>query len=169
MPRSCAVCTDPERSRIDEELVAGKPFRAISCNARMSRESIRRHAAAHLPAKLVKAEGARALASAETLAEKLKGLELEARRLGQKAEKSGDLRVALQAVREMTRLWELAGRLTGEFQQQAAVQINLVGLDPQVRAFVEDRGARDFLVACSRIHAMSEEEMRQLVDGPRHG
>jgi hypothetical protein len=45
----------------------------------------------------------------------VKTLELEAQRIGKKAEAAGDLRTALVAVRELARQIELMGRLIGAF------------------------------------------------------
>lgn len=80
MPRHCSVCTDPDRARIEKELIGGKEFRAISCSARMSRESVRRHAIAHLPNRLARAEEAEGVAGDALLA-RLIEIESEARRL----------------------------------------------------------------------------------------
>jgi hypothetical protein len=189
MPRTCTVCRLPavKRQEAEEALISGGTFRDLAGRFSVSRMALHRHKKSHLSAKLRKAERIRELAStrklgrfqkvqesrelegAVSLADRLQGLEHEARRLKEKAETGGDLKTALQAVRELTRLCELAGRISGELQQQAAVQINLVGLDPHVRAFVEDRDARDFLVACSKVYRMTPEELRQLVEGRHRG
>jgi hypothetical protein len=122
--RPCSVCVAPapDRARIEEELIAGKGFRAISRQSRQSRDSIRRHAAAHLPQRLAHAEEAERVAGDDLLA-RLSEIEAEARRLGQKAESTGDLRAALQAVRELTRLCELVARLRGEIREGMTINL----------------------------------------------
>jgi hypothetical protein len=126
--RACSVCASADRDRIDELLVAGRSFRAVArSGVEMSREALRRHSrAGHVPARLALARQASEIADADALASKLREIELEARRLGQKAEREGDLRGALQAVRELTRLCELAARLSGELRsERVAVNVNL--------------------------------------------
>jgi hypothetical protein len=117
------VCVDPDRARIEEELIAGKGFRAISCSARMGRESIRRHAAAHLPQRLARAEEAEHAAGDDLFA-RLTEIEAEARRLAGLAEKAGDLRTAgTLRVREMLRLSELVARLRGEIREGLTINL----------------------------------------------
>ena len=66
MPRSCTVCTHPEREAIDEALVAGIAFPALVAKHRVSKDSLSRHKANHLPAKLVMAQAAEEVAQADT-------------------------------------------------------------------------------------------------------
>ena len=125
MPPTCTVCRLPNRQEAEEAILAGEPLRTIAERFGTSPQSLLRHRDAHLPAKLVKAEEAREVARASAAAAKLVGIEADARRLGQKAEKDGDPRTALMAVRELVRLVELAARISGELQQGANVQVNL--------------------------------------------
>lgn len=124
MPQTCHVCRLPNRQEAEEALLAGEPLRNIAERFGTSPPALLRHKETHLPAKLVKAEDAREVASADTLTAKLRGIEAEARRLGKKAEKAGDLRTALLAVRELVRLTELAAKMSGELQA-AKVQVNI--------------------------------------------
>jgi hypothetical protein len=66
---------------------------------------------------LVKATEAAEVVRADVLLARVRGIEAEARRLGRKAEREGDLRAALLALREMARANELLGRLAGAFHQ----------------------------------------------------
>jgi len=47
-------------------------------------------------------------------------MEAEAQRLGAKAEREGDLRAALLAIRELGRALELQGKMVGAFQPKTA-------------------------------------------------
>jgi hypothetical protein len=63
---------------------------------------------------------------------KARSIEEEARRLGRKAEKAGDIRAALLACRELARMCELMGRLVGAFHEEThsagiTVQIMVYG------------------------------------------
>ena len=55
----------------------------------------------------------------------------EAHRLQEKAEREGDLRTALAAVREQCRILELAAKLRGELAERAETKILNVTLDPE--------------------------------------
>jgi hypothetical protein len=50
MPRVCTICTHPARPAIDEGLMAGQSLRAVSGQYGLSKSSIDRHKASHLPA-----------------------------------------------------------------------------------------------------------------------
>jgi hypothetical protein len=130
MPPTCTVCRLPNRHEAEEALLAGEPLRNIAERFGTSATALHRHKESHLAAKLVKAEEAREIASADTLVGKLVALEGVARRLCQKAEKDGDPRTALMAVRELVRQIELAARISGELEAaKVKVQVN-VGTQP---------------------------------------
>lgn len=126
MPQICGVCRLPDRQEVEKALIAGEPLRNIAERFGTSAAAMFRHKSAHLPAKLVKAEGAREVAEAGALLTQLETIAKEARRLAMKAEKAGDLRTAaLVGVRELVRIVELVGRLRGELQGGALVQVNV--------------------------------------------
>jgi hypothetical protein len=76
-----------------------------------------------LPAKLVKAQEAREIAKADSLLDQVTELRDKALSILDKAEQAGDLRTALQGVREAKGCLELLARLQGELQEQATVNI----------------------------------------------
>jgi hypothetical protein len=65
---------------------------------------------------------------ADSLLAKVTDLETDARRLGKAAEKAGDARTALAAVRELCRIVELLGRLRGELTTSATLAIVIAKL-----------------------------------------
>ncbi|MDP9113142.1 MAG: hypothetical protein M3O20_05615 [Acidobacteriota bacterium] len=67
-----------------------------------------------MSATLLKAKAAADIAAGDTLMEQVEELKSMARRLGKKAEDAGDYRGALAAVRELVRVVELVGKLTGQ-------------------------------------------------------
>jgi hypothetical protein len=111
MAQTCRVCRLANRNEVEEALLAGEPLRNIAERSGTSATALHRHKEAHLPIKLVRAAESREIDSAESLTAKLRAIEAEARRLGQKAEKAGDTRTALVAIRELVRLIELAARI----------------------------------------------------------
>jgi hypothetical protein len=50
MPRVCSICSHPSRTAIDERLIAGQSLRAVSGQYCLSKSSVDRHKASHLPA-----------------------------------------------------------------------------------------------------------------------
>jgi hypothetical protein len=74
---------------------------------------------------MVAARSAADDAHAETLLDKVRALEAHAREIGQRAEQAGDLRIALGAVRELTRITELQARLAGELLDAPVINISL--------------------------------------------
>ncbi len=72
MPRTCTICTHPERTTIDDALVARAPYRNIAERFATSIGSLVRHKMDHLPAHLAKAEEAKEIARADSLTAELK-------------------------------------------------------------------------------------------------
>jgi hypothetical protein len=50
MPRTCSICSHPERVTIDDGLVTGRSLRAISAAYGVSKSAVDRHKESHLPA-----------------------------------------------------------------------------------------------------------------------
>ncbi len=124
MPRTCTVCSHARRPEVDAALLAGEPYRSIAQRFAASPDAVLRHKA-HVAPALAEAKRAERVACADSLLGKVAELEADARRLGRTAEKAGDARTALAAVRELTRIVELLGRLRGELDAKGAVNVNL--------------------------------------------
>lgn len=129
MARICTVCIHPDKEKINEALVRGESSRTISsrfstADVTLGRMSIYRHRLAHLPHQMTMAKKADDASSADDLLAKIEELETDARSIKEQAESTGDLRMALQAVRELTRMVELMGRLRRELDNRAQVVIN---------------------------------------------
>jgi len=107
MARPCSVCTRPDRAEIDAALVAPGSFRAVSRRFAVGSDALERHHKAHVPAALAKAQEASELTDADSLAAEVRKLKADARRLGAKAEKKGDLRTALAAIKVLSDLVSL--------------------------------------------------------------
>jgi len=81
---------------------------------------------------------ARALLENRECLIELRELTYEARRLKAKAEREGDLRTALAAVRELYRIVELMARLRGELREGVEARILNVHLDPETARRIAD-------------------------------
>jgi hypothetical protein len=128
MPRKCTICTHPERDAIDHALVTGESFRVLSAKYRVSEDALMRHNAAHIPTSLVQAQTAASVAKADNLLGQVQNLQTKVLKILGQAEASGDLRTALQAIREARANVELLARLLGELEEQPSVNL-LVSAD----------------------------------------
>jgi hypothetical protein len=125
VPRRCAVCSHADKKAIDEALVGGVAFPALVAKYRVSKDSLSRHRANHLPAKLVMAEKAAEVAEADTLLDQVKNLQGRAYAILDKAEEAGELRTALSAIREARGNLELLAKLLGELDERPVVNLNV--------------------------------------------
>ena len=130
MPRTCTICSHPKLSEIDAALLGRESFRNIAKRFGASPSAAYRDQQQHLLGAPVEAKDVTAAPQPDTLIGKIIQLGDEARRLGKKAEDSGDLRGALTAVRELVRIVELLGRIQGEISEPGeATTISVVYVD----------------------------------------
>jgi len=128
MARKCSICTHNKRREIDQAIIAGQSYRDIAGRFGLSKSAVERHAKAHLPATLVKAQEVEEVAQAGALLAQVQELRDRAFKILDRAERSQDLRAALQALREARGCVELLAKLAGETSE--APQVNLL-LSPQ--------------------------------------
>lgn len=126
MPRTCTVCSHFEHAQIDESVLCGEPLRKIAERFSLSVTSLFRHKA-HVSETLRKSRQGEEVLHAESLVDQLNQLTRDARRIQNKAEVQKDYRAALAGVRELTRLVELAAKVTGDLAgQQVNVQTAVI-------------------------------------------
>jgi hypothetical protein len=123
MPRKCTVCEHEKVEEINRLLLEGVSLRDLAGRYSVSKTALHRHKESHLPAELTKAQEAREIAKADSLLDQVAELRDKALSILDKAEQAGDLRTALQGVREAKGCLELLARLQGELQEQATVNI----------------------------------------------
>ena len=142
MPRSCSICTHPQRDAIDAALVAAQPNRRIAAECGVNEASVRRHAAAHLPRSLIKA----AAVDEAVRVDDLLGL---AQRLQREFPNSGFVDDALLQLAEVARKQGNLNRAIGVFSRLVSMQTSQL------------RGEAQFGIAeCYR-------EMADDTEGPR--
>jgi len=137
MPRTCTVCSHPDRPAIDTALIAGEPYRDIARRFRVSKDAVARHKDEHLPAALLTAQEAVEATQADSLLGQLRDLLARAddqyalaRGIVGKAVAVDDLRAAtaaLQAgngaIREARGCLELLAELEGELDRRPMLTI----------------------------------------------
>lgn len=119
MTQVCSICSSAHRDVVDRLLVMGGSYRRIAARFSLTEQAVRRHKANHLPAALAKAQGAQEVAQADNLLLQLQWLQWKALTLLDAAEKAGDGRTALGAIREARGNIELLARLMGELNDNS--------------------------------------------------
>jgi len=130
MARPCSVCTHEQREAIDAALIAGESYREITGRWGVSRSALSRHLRQHLVALLA----GRSEVEADNLLEQVADLQKQAQAIKDKAEAAGDLKTALQGIRELVRIVELLAKLRGELDERPQVNILLSPQWLEVRA-----------------------------------
>jgi len=124
VPRTCTVCSHPEREAIDRALVEGQSSGKLAGRYRtLDERAIRRHRSNHLPTTLARAREAEEVSRADDLLDQVRGLQDRVLTILGKAENSGELRTALGAIREARRNLELLAKLLGELDERPQVNI----------------------------------------------
>src|SRR5262245_13273628 len=136
MSRPCTVCTHPQRDDVDSALVARVPFRHIAAQYAISTGALQRHRRDHLPTHLARSQEARELASADAILAEVRGLHGKALGILAEAERVGDGRLALTAIREARGTLELLARLIGELDERPRVNVLVAPAWLAVRAVV---------------------------------
>jgi len=153
MPRVCTVCQHPSRGDIDRALLDGEPLRNIAERFRLSTTALHRHKADHLSPTLAKAREAEEVSRADDLLAQVRDLQGRALRILSVAEGEGDLKTALQGIREARGCLELLAELTQqldrrpqlnvllapEWQAVRSVLLAALGPYPEARAAVASR------------------------------
>ena len=139
MPRRCSICDHPGRPKIEASLLDGETIRDIARRHGLSAASVHRHGKKHLAPQSMRNRESRDLHRGESLWTRLATLESEAERLKARAESEGDLRMALAAVREQTRLLDLAFRIHTDRAVPLEQALRIVGgLASAVQRHVSD-------------------------------
>jgi len=123
MPRKCSICEHEKVEEINRLLLAGVPLRDLAGRYSVSKTALHRHKESHLPAELTKAREAQDVTKADSLLDQVIELRNKALSILAKAERAGELRTALQGVREAKGCLELLARLQGELQERTTVNI----------------------------------------------
>ncbi len=132
MPRTCTICTHPERDAIDKALAVANNLREMSAKFRVSEDALSRHKAAHVPLLLAKAEETRqvehakdVVAHALDVVEQLKIINRSTLAILEEARTARDHDLALRAIDRVQRQIELQARLLGDLEPEGSVTINV--------------------------------------------
>ena len=144
MPRPCTVCTHVQRTAIDKALVSGEAAAAVSARYRtvsgqpLGRMAVQRHAAEHLPLRLVKAAEQEDVRAALDIVTQLKAINGASLQVLADARSANDGELALKAVDRVLRQIELQAKLLGELDERPQLHLHLSPEWHQVRALLLD-------------------------------
>ena len=138
MSRQCTVCVHPDRKRIDGQIVEGVSHRDIARQFDVGRNAVANHAEKHLPASLVRATEVAEVLHANGLYAQLNARKARIDRLCDQAEKSQDIRAALQALREWRGFAEFEAKMRGDLDERAVVNVVLSPEWQQIRSVLID-------------------------------
>ena len=136
MPAPCSTCTHVDRDLIDAALAGGAPKRRVATHYALTESTVRRHGARHLPATLARAVNAAEVSRADALLGQVDDLRDRALEILDQAQESGDLRTALSAIGQARGCLELLGRLAGELQDGATVNVVISAEWVQLRSTI---------------------------------
>jgi len=110
MPRTCFVCSSPERMAIDNALLAGESLRNIAKRVSISPAGLLRHKT-HLSQAIVKAGERREERLGDNLVDEMRRVQHKAWELLARTESEGDHRGAIVALREVRECLESLGEM----------------------------------------------------------
>jgi hypothetical protein len=122
MPRKCTICEHPKVEEINKALLETQNIAKVAEQYGVNYYALYRHKD-HIPAILTQAQEAQEVAKADSLLAQVTELRDKALSILDKAEQAGDLRTALQGIKEARGCLELLARLQGELQEQTTVNI----------------------------------------------
>lgn len=127
MPRVCTICIHAERANIDQALVGGGSFRDIAGHYGLSKSSVERHKADHLPQAMVKAAEQEDIRNAIDVVKQLKAINSATLNILSEARHEGDHDTALKAIDRVQRQIELQAKLLGELDDRPQIsQVNVL-------------------------------------------
>ncbi len=119
MARKCSVCTHPDRDAIDRAIIKGTALATISRDYAVSEDSLARHRDnGHIPISLKEDHQEKEVNRARDHYQEIRALLDKALSYMDRAEGNGDLRIAIQALREARATLELLTTLQYHAQEQ---------------------------------------------------
>lgn len=132
MAATCSVCRHPKRRAIDKALALGTPVRDIAGRYGCSKSALARHAATDLPARVTQAVEAAAVKDGLAIVAEIRAVQAKALAICATAERTGDLRTAVAALREVRACLMDIGTLTGQVKGPGSPHVTITTDSPVV-------------------------------------
>jgi hypothetical protein len=130
MSRKCSICNHDRRQEIERTLLSGESHRAVAQRFTVPRGAVARHLK-HVSTALTQARKLGEVEDDKSILIQLRELILEVEQVITRADRAGDYRTVLVALREKTRFLELKARLTGELNEKPETKIVNLNLDAE--------------------------------------
>ena len=130
----CSVCKHSNRAEIDQLLVAGESLRSVADRFGLHYSSLSRHKR-HISQQIGKVRALQEfseLQQGKSILQQIEDLHTRALDLLVKAENAGDIRTAIQAIRESRNCLELLGKATGQLTPETI----LIQVEPVLNTLV---------------------------------
>ena len=151
MARSCTICRHSQREQINQALVAGMVQLQVAERWKVSKDSVSRHVLSnHVPRNVIMGSDAPSEED-EPILDRLQELIGFARSIMKRAQETNQLTAAINAVRELARIFELMARLTGQLDE-GGTRVNVLIQQQQQREAVQE----------AQLSRLTVEERRQL-------
>ncbi len=160
MPRSCTVCSHPQRKDIDRQLVGGASNRSLASVYDVSEAAVRRHGANHLPATVAKAQEKEDVREALDVIKQLKAINAASLNILKEAREQGKQGTALAAIDRIHKQIELQAKLLGELDDR-----------PQVNILISSEWLelRTTIITALEPHPQARESVLRALDGAGNG
>lgn len=131
MPRVCTICAHERREVIEKAMLDNVPYRDIALREKVGVMALQRHKnGGHIAQRLAQAQAAQEVSQADDLLTQVRGLQAEAHRIKDKAEKAGDLKTALASIAQLVKIIELLAKLRGQLAQENSTTVT-VNVEPK--------------------------------------
>ena len=130
MSQKCSICNHDRRQEIEQAMLRGESYRAVAQQFAVARGALARHLE-HVSAALIQARKLREVEDGKSILIQLRELKTQAEQIKVRADRAGDYRTSLLALRGKTRLVELEARLTGELNERPETKILNFSLDAE--------------------------------------
>ncbi len=117
MPRTCTICTHPERANIEAALTAGTSYRNIAKQFDVGFSSINRHAAEHIQETIKQTQTAKEEAHGLDVVKQLQVINGITLAILQEARKDKMHALALSAIDRVQKQIELQAKLVGDIDK----------------------------------------------------
>ncbi len=134
MSNRCKVCNHELRAEIDQCLIEGQPLRSVAEQYGMHYSSLSRHKS-HISQQIGKVKALKefnGLQQGQTVLQQIESLQAKALDLLTQAENAGDIKTAIQAVRESRGCIELLAKASG----QLAPDKILIQVEPVINTLI---------------------------------
>ncbi len=119
MPRTCTICTHPERAQIEAAIAAGTSYRVISRQFSVGHDSVQRHAADHIQEAIKQTQAAKEEAHGLDVVKQLHVINGITLAILQEARKDKMYALALSAIDRVQKQIELQAKLLGDIDKPA--------------------------------------------------